>query len=396
MSAPSATWKPPPNATPCTAAITGTGSSRQTQQAYWARLATPWLRAPRPASLPATVDWARGPSAMRPKLPMSRPAQNARPSPDSTTARTPFSVISRSPAPTRPSNMALSRAFILSARFSRTSATPSWMSMVTRSFMARIPLVPRDIGRATLGEGKTIIRVRPARGFRHAGPVCPLGGISLESDRRDLQARQAARRQSQPRHQDLPGDRGGAGVAQELRLRNLRAPVLQPGPRRERVLRVAVPGRRADHRRGLRPPDRLVLRRTEDAAGAPASPDVPVGRTDRPWPVPGLLAAPRCGWRGPVRLALRDGHPDQHLDEPVRGAVDRAVRRVHRRLCRAHDHRHLALHRRVGDPHRVHLRHLRPHLPEHPRASGRAAQSRRLPSLRTGGRPCDGRGHPWD
>src|SRR5580658_5678413 len=163
MSAPRQTWKPPPNATPCTAAITGTGSSRHTQQAYCARLAGPWLRAPRPASFPATVDCPRGPSVMRPKLPMSSPAQKARPSPESTTARTPFSVISRSPAPTRPSNMALSRAFILSARFGRTSATPSSIEIVTRSF------IRSELHHVELRLGHLAVRAFPV--VRDVGPA---------------------------------------------------------------------------------------------------------------------------------------------------------------------------------------------------------------------------------
>jgi len=73
---------------------------------------------------------------MAAKFEVSKPAQNARPSPDSTTARRPFSPFSRSPVWIRASNMSLSRAFILSTRTRRTSATPSFMSTVMRSFMA--------------------------------------------------------------------------------------------------------------------------------------------------------------------------------------------------------------------------------------------------------------------
>ncbi len=54
----------------------------------------------------------------------SRPAQKPRPSPDSTTARTDGSLPTRSPASTRASNMAGSRALSFSGRLSRTSATP--------------------------------------------------------------------------------------------------------------------------------------------------------------------------------------------------------------------------------------------------------------------------------
>ena len=41
MSAPSAICSPPPNATPWMAAITGTGSERQPQAAFWNTLAMP-------------------------------------------------------------------------------------------------------------------------------------------------------------------------------------------------------------------------------------------------------------------------------------------------------------------------------------------------------------------
>src|SRR6202012_2218718 len=66
---------------------------------------------------------------------MSRPAQNARPSPDNTTARRPFSRLSRSVAPTNASNISASSAFILSARTRRTSAIPSEIEIETRCSM---------------------------------------------------------------------------------------------------------------------------------------------------------------------------------------------------------------------------------------------------------------------
>src|ERR1700753_216959 len=66
---------------------------------------------------------------------MSRPAQNARPSPDNTTARRPFSRLSRSVAATNASNISASSAFILSARTRRTSAIPSEIEIETRCSM---------------------------------------------------------------------------------------------------------------------------------------------------------------------------------------------------------------------------------------------------------------------
>ena len=75
------------------------------------------------------------PPAMASKLPKSRPAQKPRPSPESTTTRTDASPFSPSPASATAWNMAGSMAFSLSGRFRRTSATPSWMVIETRSDM---------------------------------------------------------------------------------------------------------------------------------------------------------------------------------------------------------------------------------------------------------------------
>jgi hypothetical protein len=73
------------------------------------------------------------PPAMAMKPDKSRPAEKARPSPDSTTARTDVSRASRALASTKATNMSPSRAFSLSGRLSRTSATPSVICTVTRS-----------------------------------------------------------------------------------------------------------------------------------------------------------------------------------------------------------------------------------------------------------------------
>ena len=134
MSAPSASWKPPPKATPWIAAITGTGSCRQPHTACWGKLASPWVRAERSRFSPPAIPLPPV-SFIAAKRPISRPAQNARPSPDNTTARTPFSWASRSVAATIASNIAASSAFILSARTSRTSAMPSEIEIETRCSM---------------------------------------------------------------------------------------------------------------------------------------------------------------------------------------------------------------------------------------------------------------------
>jgi len=65
------------------------------------------------------------PAAMAATLSTSRPAQKAEPSPESTTARKLRSSLSLAPASAIARNIAGSRAFILSARLSRTSAMPS-------------------------------------------------------------------------------------------------------------------------------------------------------------------------------------------------------------------------------------------------------------------------------
>src|SRR3546814_12830560 len=61
MSAAAMIWLPAPNATPWTAAITGTGNSRQPHAAYWALLAIPFVRSDRlpPALLAPGPDRKR-------------------------------------------------------------------------------------------------------------------------------------------------------------------------------------------------------------------------------------------------------------------------------------------------------------------------------------------------
>jgi len=135
MSAPSAICRPPPRALPVTAAMTGTGISVQT---YAARC--PVARAGPPPGGSSTRALSRSPSRIAANEPKSRPAQKSGPSPDSTTARAPGSDLSRSPAVTRPANIAPSRALRFSGRFSRTSATPSVISTMTRCSVITAPL----------------------------------------------------------------------------------------------------------------------------------------------------------------------------------------------------------------------------------------------------------------
>src|SRR6266404_4799063 len=114
--------------------ITGTGSCRHPHTACCGKLAAPWVRLVRSRSSPPATPLPPF-SFMAANRPISRPAQNARPSPDNTTARTPFSWASRPVAATSASNIAASSAFILSARTSRTSAMPSEIDIETRCSM---------------------------------------------------------------------------------------------------------------------------------------------------------------------------------------------------------------------------------------------------------------------
>ena len=81
MSAPNASWQPAPKTGPCSAAITGTGTRVQiiATSCHWFVVPSPWLRGTRAAAGSSPIDL--------PNPPMSMPAQKARPSPDSTTAR---------------------------------------------------------------------------------------------------------------------------------------------------------------------------------------------------------------------------------------------------------------------------------------------------------------------
>ena len=85
-SAPRASCRPPPKATPCTAAITGTAKLRQPMATNCGLLAEPCVRGnKRSCALAVPSDVC----AMPAKRPVSSPAQKALPSPYSTTARKP-------------------------------------------------------------------------------------------------------------------------------------------------------------------------------------------------------------------------------------------------------------------------------------------------------------------
>ena len=101
------------------------------------------------------VERPRGPSAICPEVAHIEPgAEGAAFTPESTTARTPGSVFSRSPAPTSAfEHGVVEGVLILSTRTMRTSATPSSMLMVTRSFMAGSSVASNRCA-ADVGEGK--------------------------------------------------------------------------------------------------------------------------------------------------------------------------------------------------------------------------------------------------
>ena len=156
ISAPDMMFRPPPNATPCTAAITGTGSVRQPQAACCGILVSPCVRAIRSIGL-----------SLLAKLDRSNPAQKALPSPDTTTTRKLSCFESESMASQIASNMAGSKAFILSARVRVTwamcadtsietlsdtpSATPS--NVFSEVFSDTLSDISSDIGRSGLSSG---------------------------------------------------------------------------------------------------------------------------------------------------------------------------------------------------------------------------------------------------
>ena len=143
-------------------APSATGSRRRRPRHGPRRSPAPAARAtPRPRIGPGWRCRARGrPGRRRPARrdggshrPSARncpcPGRRRRPpSPERTTQRTAFSGFRRSPVATRAENMASSRAFILSVRTRRTSATPSSIVTLTRSFIYPVLLtISRTIAR---------------------------------------------------------------------------------------------------------------------------------------------------------------------------------------------------------------------------------------------------------
>ena len=96
------------------------------------------------------------PAATATTLSTSRPAQKARPSPESTTARKLRSSLSLTPASAIARNIAGSSAFILAARLSRTSAIPSaivsrmlpWQDLPSHDYSERSEFGLRGAGSA--------------------------------------------------------------------------------------------------------------------------------------------------------------------------------------------------------------------------------------------------------
>ena len=109
---------------PCTAAMTGTGSRRQAQQASWNVLV------PRHGRGTNAAATRRGSAITVAK---SRPAQKASPSPSITTARTDLSARRVRAVATSCSRVSSVSAFIFSGRLSRTRAMPRSMVQVTRA-----------------------------------------------------------------------------------------------------------------------------------------------------------------------------------------------------------------------------------------------------------------------
>ena len=119
------------------------------------------------------------------KEPKSRPEQNARPSPESTTARMDGSAFTVSPASAMAANIAPSSAFILSGRFSRTWARPSATSIWTRSLMSALlsvgrVLVPSVASLAHAASAPSQRRVERAAWEPHMPCTPPPGGVEAE------------------------------------------------------------------------------------------------------------------------------------------------------------------------------------------------------------------------
>ena len=133
MSAPSAIWNPPPSATPWTAAI----DRRRDLLPYERRLLA-WIGDLAAPAGRHVLEVAVSPSpAIAWNDPKSRPAQNARPSPESTTARTAGSDFSASPSRRAPRRAPPSSApHLLRPIHPHASATPSidgaghWSDMI--------------------------------------------------------------------------------------------------------------------------------------------------------------------------------------------------------------------------------------------------------------------------
>ena len=105
----------------------------------------------------------------------------------------------------------------------------------------------------------------------------------------------------------------------------------------------------------------------------------------------GTFAPPGRPGRGRALLLAAVLHDlDARGAHVLPGPVERHVRGVHRRLCRAHDDRHLPLRPRLGRRHRLHVPDLVVHLPGDRGLPHRPVEPGRLPGVRAGARP-DGR-----
>ena len=174
----------------------------------------------------------------------SSPAQNARPSPDSTTARTDGSAFSASPASTMAANMAPSRALSLSGRLRRTSATPPSIVTVTRSAVVMAGMLPcRRRASARLSRPTAATRPpvperrplpRPLLGLA-ASPAGSVGAAVAAAVPRPVPARQARRherrRTSAPSSARVPVE-GDAAAGAPSRLRRHRRAARRPPRRR--------------------------------------------------------------------------------------------------------------------------------------------------------------------
>src|SRR6266540_5781198 len=204
-----ASEKPPPAATPSTAAITGFGIWRISSTAWWKRPASSRKAAGGPSGCPA--------AHLR-----SPPAQNAPPAPASTTARTRSAAATVASCRARRAAMSRSNALSPCGRSSRTFATGPSSVTATVSGTVRASFGRRYLQASSHPEGadrhgRQAVRVVRGPDRQDRDPGGP-GRRRLRPDRGGRPQRRGGGGRGLPRLLRGEGDAGrGAGVARRLR-----------------------------------------------------------------------------------------------------------------------------------------------------------------------------------